>query len=164
MKFETYTWNNYVFRQAAREDCSIVHELMLELSDYENMQSEFKSTPKDLENILFDLHCGDAILVYDNESDQHIGVMLLSYNYSSFKGKPGIFIEDFYIRENKRGCGIGTQMISRLVKLSHDNGFGRIDWMCLKSNKPSMEFYEKTIKAKQMNEWVVFRLDEKQFC
>ena len=74
MKFETYTWNNYVFRQAAREDCSIVHELMLELSDYENMQSEFKSTPKDLENILFDLHCGDAILVYDNESDQHIGV------------------------------------------------------------------------------------------
>ena len=58
MKFETYTWNNYVFRQAAREDCSIVHELMLELSDYENMQSEFKSTPKDLENILFDLHCG----------------------------------------------------------------------------------------------------------
>ena len=90
--------------------------------------------------------------------------MLLSYNYSSFKGKPGIFIEDFYIRENKRGCGIGTQMISRLVKLSHDNGFGRIDWMCLKNNKPSMEFYEKTIKAKQMNEWVVFRLDEKQFC
>jgi hypothetical protein len=55
-------------------------------------------------------------------------------------------------------------MISRLVKLSHDNGFGRIDWMCLKNNKPSMEFYEKTIKAKQMNEWVVFRLDEKQFC
>ena len=94
MEFETLSWDNYVFRQVTRDDCNIVHELLLELCDYENLHTEFKSTPEDLENILFNLKCGDAILVYDNESDEYIGVILLSYNYSTFKGKPGIFIED----------------------------------------------------------------------
>ncbi|MCR4553856.1 MAG: GNAT family N-acetyltransferase [Succinivibrionaceae bacterium] len=162
MEFETLSWDNYVFRQVTRDDCNIVHELLLELCDYENLHTEFKSTPEDLENILFNLKCGDAILVYDNESDEYIGVILLSYNYSTFKGKPGIFIEDFYIREDKRGIGIGTFLFKYMMRVAKENGFGRIDWVCLKNNKPSIEFYEK-LNAKQMPDWVMFRLDEKEF-
>ena len=55
MEFETLSWDNYVFRQVTRDDCNIVHELLLELCDYENLHTEFKSTPEDLENILFNL-------------------------------------------------------------------------------------------------------------
>ena len=162
MKIKTFTWKNYTFQQATPADVNVVYELMQELCDYENLKSEFQARIEDLDNILFNLHCGDAILVYDQELDLFVGVMLLSYNYSSFKGKPGIFIEDFYIRPSERGKGIGTALMKYIKGVAHKQNFGRIDWVCLKNNTGSIEFYKK-LGAKIMDNWLLFRLDDQDF-
>jgi GNAT superfamily N-acetyltransferase len=162
MEFSDFSFREFVISKAQPGDGEIIHELLMELSCYEELVSEFKSTPQDLENILFNLHCGDALLVYDNRSDAVIGVMLISYNFSSFSGKPGIFIEDFYIRQEFRGRGIGSALLMRLKWAAKEQGFGRIDWMCLKRNRSSVEFY-KSAGAHCMDDWVQFRFNSDDF-
>ena len=162
MEFREFRYRNFIVRKAEPGEGEVIHRLMQELCDYENLSFEFRASPADLENILFNLRCGDALLVYDNESDGIIGVMLLSYNYSSFNGRPGIFIEDFYIREPFRRHGIGTAMLTRLKWLAKEQGFGRIDWLCLKSNTSSVDFY-RSCGARTMDDWLLFRLTDEDF-
>lgn len=158
MEFTDFSFRDFIITKAQPGDGQIIHELMTELCGYEGLLSQFHSSPEDLENILFSLHCGDALLIYDNRSDAVIGVMLLSYNFSSFKGKPGIFIEDFYIREEFRGRGIGSALLMRLKWVAKEQGFGRIDWLCMKNNRSSVQFY-KAAGARCLDEWLLFRFD-----
>ncbi len=162
MEFADFTYKNFLIRKAQPGEEKIIHQLMLELADYENLTFEFKATAESLRRILFEMHCGDALLVYDNEEDAIIGVMLLSYRYSSFAGLPGIFIEDIYLREAYRGRGIGRILMDKLKREAREQGFGRIDWLCLKSNTDSLAFYE-ACGAHCLDEWVVMRLTKGDF-
>lgn len=157
MEFEEFVHGSFRIRKAVPGEGVVIHELMQELSDYEDLHHEFRSTADDLENILFRLHCGDALLIYDNDSDSIAGVMLLSFHYSSFSGRPGIFIEDFYIREPFRGQGLGRALMIRLRQTAREQGFGRIDWQCLRNNTSAVEFYL-SCGARLQEDWLLFRM------
>ena len=87
------------------------------------------------------------------------GFVLYFYNFSTFVGKNGIYIEDLYVREPFRKCGYGTLLLQHLCQVAKKEDCGRIEWWCLDWNKNAIEFYTKKLKAEAMEEWTVYRLD-----
>ncbi|MCX8167323.1 MAG: GNAT family N-acetyltransferase, partial [Candidatus Micrarchaeota archaeon] len=80
------------------------------------------------------------------------------YNFSTFLGRAGIYLEDLYVRPEFRGCGYGKAFLKKLAQIAVDEGCGRLEWWCLDENKPSVQFYL-SMKAKAMDEWTVYRID-----
>ena len=88
-----------------------------------------------------------------------VAFALYFYNFSTFVGKPGLYLEDVYVRKEMRGMGIGTLILSYLAKLAKEEGCERMDWIVLDWNKPSIEFY-KRIGAKPQDQWRIFRVED----
>lgn len=86
------------------------------------------------------------------------GMALYFYNYSTWRAKPGIYLEDLYVRESERGRGYGQRLLGELAKEVLEMGGGRLEWSVLKWNTPSIDFYER-IGAKAMGEWQIMRVD-----
>lgn len=97
-------------------------------------------------------------LVLFNEEDKPVGIALYFYNYSTWRAKPGIYLEDLYVRPSERGKGYGKRLLVELAKEVVTLDGGRLEWVVLKWNEPSIKFYE-SIGAKAMNEWVGMRVD-----
>jgi GNAT superfamily N-acetyltransferase len=89
-----------------------------------------------------------------------VGFALYFYNYSTFSGKPGLYLEDIFIKEAFRKKGIGSKMFQELARIAHAKDCCKIQWWCLNWNQPSIDFYLK-LGATPQNEWTVFKLDEK---
>ena len=92
-----------------------------------------------------------------------IGFALYFYNFSTFVGRKGLYLEDFYILQEHRNKGYGKLFFKELLKIAKDNNCGRMEWVCLNWNKPSIEFYNK-LGAKPMNDWTTYRLEENSFA
>ena len=88
---------------------------------------------------------------------QPAGFALFFHNFSTFLAKPGIYLEDLFVRPEFRGRGIGKALLKRLAQLALERGCGRLEWAVLDWNKPSIDFYE-SLHAKPMGEWIVYRL------
>lgn len=86
-----------------------------------------------------------------------IGFALFFHNFSTFLGKAGIYLEDLYIRPEYRGCGYGKSFLKKLAQIAVQQGCGRLEWWCLDSNKPSIDFYL-SMNAQPMDEWTVYRI------
>ena len=86
-----------------------------------------------------------------------VGYIIYFQNYSSFTGKAGLYLEDLYIRPEHRGKGYGKIFFKHVAKFAVDNGFARMEWVCLNWNKPSIDFYLKN-EAEPMKEWTTYRL------
>ncbi|MBW1857370.1 MAG: GNAT family N-acetyltransferase [Deltaproteobacteria bacterium] len=105
----------------------------------------------------------DAIfnaLLVENKSGEgppYLGMALYYYTYSTFTGKPTLYLEDLFVFEEYRGRGIGTSLLKRLAKIALDKGCGRMEWSCLDWNEPSINYYL-SLGAKPMDEWTVYRL------
>lgn len=97
----------------------------------------------------------EVIIAYLN--NQPVGFALYFHNFSTFLGRPGIYIEDLYVTPEARGKGVGQKLLAFLAKLAKDRKCGRLEWWVLDWNKPAIEFYKK-IKAIPMDEWTVFRV------
>jgi GNAT superfamily N-acetyltransferase len=89
--------------------------------------------------------------------EEPVGFTLYFFNFSTFLGKPGIYLEDLYVLEEHRGKGFGKVLLAYLAKLTVDRGFGRLEWAVLDWNEPSIEFY-KALGAITMDEWLPTRL------
>ncbi len=92
-----------------------------------------------------------------------LGQALYFYNFSTFKGKPGIYLEDLYVRPEYRNKGIGKALLNYLIELAKENDCGRVEWVVLDWNESAINFY-KSLGAEPMNDWIVFRLSEEMFA
>lgn len=142
-------------RYAKQEDVNIVLSLIKELAAYEKMSAEVVATEALLSQWLFEKKIAEVMLL--EGENRIIGFALYFYNYSTFVGRGGIYLEDIYIQPAYRGRGYGKSVFYHLAKIAREQGLGRIEWSCLNWNTPSIEFYH-SLGAVKKDDWLLFRL------
>lgn len=147
-------------RKATAKDIPLILEFIRELAKYEHLLEQAVATPEDLRRDGF----SNDPKFYVNIAEWHgepAGFALWFYNYSTFLGKPGIYLEDLFVRPRFRQKGIGKALLVHLAKMAVEQGCGRYQWQVLDWNTPSVEFYE-ALGAKIMKEWLTMRLSGEQ--
>ena len=148
-------------RKATEADLDIIMQLIRELADYEKLSDQVVITKAQLKNVLFGKN--KFVEVWLAEFDGKIaGQVLFFQNFSTFVGKPGLYIEDLFVLPEFRGKGIGKKLLLKVVELAAERNCGRVEWLVINWNKPAIDFY-KSMLAKPLNEWTVFRLSEDKF-
>jgi Acetyltransferases len=146
--------SNVRLRFAQETDVPLILGLIRELADYEHMADDVMATEQTLADSLFARGAAEAVIAeLDGEP---VGFALFFHNFSTFLGKPGIYLEDLFVRPAARGLGIGKALLAFLAKLAVERGCGRLEWACLDWNEPSIAFY-KSMGARPMTEWTVYR-------
>jgi len=148
----------FIIRKAEEQDTALVLDFIKQLAVYEKMIDDVVATEQTLKESLF----GDtkfAHVVIGEFNSQPVGFALFFTNFSTFLGRPGIFLEDLFVLPEHRGKGFGKTLLAFLAKLAVDNGFGRVEWTVLNWNEPAIKVYKK-IGAKPMDEWTIFRLSD----
>ena len=143
-------------RQAVKGDEAVVLGFIRELAAYEKLSNEVTAKPADLTRTLFAPDPKVFALIAEADGEA-IGFALYFFNYSTFLGKHGLYLEDLYVREARRGSGAGKALLARLARIAVEHDCGRMEWWVLDWNKPAIEFY-KSLGAEAMDEWTVFRL------
>ncbi len=147
---------DFAIRQAKKEDAALILDFIKALAEYENLSGMVSASVEDIERNLFsDKPVAEVILGEYN--GKAVGFALYFYNFSTFLGKPGIYLEDLFVLEPMRGKGFGKALLSCLAKLAVDKGCGRLEWCVLDWNTPSIDFY-KSLGAEIMKEWLLNRL------
>ena len=144
------------FRKAIKADVPLILRFISELAEYEDLGHEVITTEDILRKSLF----GDRVfaeVIFALIKKKEIGFVLFFHNFSTFLGKPGIYLEDLFVLEEHRGKGYGTVLLARLAALALERNCGRLEWAVLDWNEPSIEFY-KSLGARMMDEWIVNRL------
>ena len=143
-------------RPATEEDVPLLLRFIKELAEYENLSHEVSATAEVLKESLFGgRRVAEALLAYSG--GEPAGFALFFHNFSTFLGRPGIYLEDLYVRPEFRGSGIGRALLARLAKLAKERGCGRLEWWVLDWNEPSIGFY-KSLGAVAMDDWTVYRV------
>jgi len=143
------------FRYAERKDTALILRFIKELADYEKMLDEVVADEKTLEEWIFDRQKAEVIFLL--ESGKEIGFALFFYNFSTFLGRAGIYLEDLYVQPEYRGKGYGKAILKKLAAIAVERGCGRLEWWCLDWNKPSVDFYL-SLGAEPMSDWTVYRI------
>ena len=150
------TAENFDIRPAGVEDIPIILELIRDLATYERAPNEVTATEEQLLDVLFgERPAAEVLLAFEAESA--VGFAVYFYNFSTWLGRPGLYLEDLFVEPEKRGKGYGRALLVALAKIARDRGCGRMEWAVLNWNEPAIKFYQ-TLGAKPMNEWTVFRL------
>jgi GNAT superfamily N-acetyltransferase len=143
-------------RTATVDDVPLILQFIKELAEYEQLLHEVVATEAILTETLFGQN-PRAEVVFAMSADKPCGFALYFYNYSTFLGRAGIYLEDLYVRSEYRGLGIGKKLLAYLAKICLDNNYPRLQWWVLDWNQDAVDFYKK-IGAKPMDEWTVFRV------
>lgn len=143
------------YRYAIKDDIPAILSLVRELADYEHMAHAVTATPALYEEWLFEKQIARVLLATDGDSA--VGFALFFYNFSTWLGRAGIYLEDLYVKPEYRGRGIGKTLLKSLAKIAVDEGCGRLEWSCLDWNEPSIAFY-RAQGAVSMDEWTTWRL------
>ena len=146
----------FTLRPAAETDVPAIRRLVRELAEYEHLAHEAVATEADLRETLFGPRSYAEVLIAEAAGDV-AGFALYFHNYSTFLGKPGLYVEDVYVRPDYRRRGLGTAFFRRLARLAVERGCGRLEWSVLDWNEPALRFYRK-IGAIPMSDWTVQRL------
>lgn len=146
-------------RPVRRGDESRVLELIRELAEYERLADAVEATPELLADALFGDRAVAECLLADWEGEV-VGFALYFRNFSTFVGRPGLYLEDLYVCPSHRGRGIGKALLKTLAGIARDRGYGRMEWSVLDWNEPAIDFY-RSLGAVPMEEWTVYRLDRK---
>ena len=141
---------------AIRSDLPTILSLIKDLAEYEKLSQEVVATEEVLAETLFGEH-PYAKVVLAKFDDIPVGYALFFHSFSTFIGRPGLYLEDVYVQPSMRGKGIGKALLIYLARLAVERKCGRFEWSVLKWNEPSIRFYE-ALGAQPMNEWTVFRL------
>lgn len=145
----------FELRFAEEKDVSLILGFIKELAEYEKMRDDVVATEEDLRESLFERKVAEVIIAeYNNKP---VGFALFFHNFSTFLGRPGIYLEDLYVKPEMRGKGMGKIMLSFLANLAIERNCGRLEWWCLDWNKPSIDFYM-SLESEPMDEWTVYRL------
>ena len=143
-------------RAATEEDVPLILSLIKELAEYERLSHEVVATEEVLRDSLFGERPVAEVLI-GHLGDEPVGFALFFHNFSTFLGKPGIYLEDLYVRPEFRGAGIGRALLVHLARLARERGCGRLEWSVLDWNEPAIGFYKK-IGASPVSGWTVYRV------
>jgi GNAT superfamily N-acetyltransferase len=143
-------------RKAVAEDIPLVLHFIRELAEYEKVPEEALATPEDLLRDGFSDPPRFFVEIAEWDGEP-AGFALWFFNYSTWQGKPGLYLEDLFVRPPFRRRGIGKSLLIHLAKLAVDNGCGRYQWQVLDWNQPAIDFY-RSLGAKTMNEWLTMRV------
>lgn len=143
-------------RPAAENDAGTILSLIKELADYENLSQEVVATLDDIRRYLFGPHPVAEAVIGEYEGVA-VSFALFFYNFSTFIGKPGIYLEDLYVKPEYRRLGFGRQMLAHIAGLAKERNCGRFEWSVLDWNKPAIRTYDR-LNAKPMKEWILYRL------
>lgn len=142
-------------RKAVRQDVPLILEFIKGIARYEKMENEVVATTELLEEQLFDK--GRAEVIFAMEEGTEVGFALFFHNFSTFLGRSGLYLEDLFVYPEHRGKGYGKALFLELVRIANKRGCGRMEWVCLNWNKPSIEFY-RSMGAVSLDEWKTYRL------
>lgn len=143
-------------RPAAPADAPLILQFIRDLADYERLLHAVEATLADVERDLF----GPSPRVFCDIAERDgepVGFALWFYNYSTFRGRHGIYLEDLFVRPEARGLGAGKALLKRLAQRCVAEGLGRLEWAVLDWNAPSIAFYD-SLGAAAMDDWIVRRL------
>jgi GNAT superfamily N-acetyltransferase len=148
--------HNFAIRAAMLDDVPVILELIRALATYERAPNEVTATEESLGQVLFGKKpAAEVLLAFENETA--VGFAVFFHNFSTWLGRPGLYLEDLFVGPEHRGKGYGRALLIHLAKIARERGCGRMEWAVLDWNEPAIEFYRK-LGAKPMDEWTVFRL------
>lgn len=146
----------FQIRPATKADVPIIFSFIKKLADYERLSHEVVATEETLRQSLFgERPVAEVAIGYFEE--RPVGFVLFFHNYSTFLGRPGLYIEDLFVDESYRGRGFGRALLSHVAGLAKQRSCGRLEWAVLDWNDPAIKFY-KNLGAVPMSEWTVFRV------
>jgi len=141
---------------ATPADVPLLLELIKALAEYERMTDQVVATEADVHRTLFgDTPLAEAVIA--RSGGEAVGFALWFYNYSTFLGRPGLYLEDLFVLPEKRGLGIGRALLIHLARVAVSRNCGRMEWSVLNWNEPAIRFY-RSLGAQPMDEWTVYRL------
>ena len=147
--------SGFRIRAARESDCGTILGFIRELAEFEKLLHEVEATEEMLRKNIFEKHTAEVVLAEIDGTPA--GFALFFHNFSTFLGKPGIYLEDLYIKPEFRGKGFGKRLLIYLARLAKDQDCGRFEWAVLNWNEKAISFY-KSMGAKPMNDWTVYRL------
>lgn len=143
-------------RSAQPDDVGLIIGFIRELAEYEKLSDQVVADPAQMREHLFGTRPFAEVLIGE-VNDAAAGFALFFHNYSTFLGKPGIYLEDLYVRSSARGTGLGTALLGKLASLAIERGCGRLEWSVLDWNEPAVDFY-KRLGAQPLDDWTQYRL------
>jgi GNAT superfamily N-acetyltransferase len=143
-------------RAASEADVSLIFAFIRELAEYERLSHEVVATEDSLREWLFGERPVAEVLIGESGGDA-AGFALFFHSFSTFLGKPGIYLEDLYVRPEFRSRGIGRALLNHLARLARQRGYGRLEWSVLDWNEPAIGFY-RGIGASPVSGWTVYRV------
>ncbi|MCQ2318792.1 MAG: GNAT family N-acetyltransferase [Bacteroidales bacterium] len=150
--------SSFTIRKAEENEAGLVFEFIKKLAVYEKMIDEVEADEATIHDSLFVKK--DAEVVFGCEDGVPVGFALFFHNFSTFVGRKGLYLEDLFVIPEKRGLGYGKALLLHLARLAKERHCGRMEWVCLDWNTPSINFY-KSLGAKPMDDWTIYRLDER---
>jgi len=142
-------------RAAEAADVPVIFELIGELADYERLRHKMVGTINDLRRHLFGEPCFAQVLIADWDGEA-AGFAMYFFNYSTFLCRPGLYLEDLFVRPAYRGRGIGLALLAALEQRARDIGCGRLEWAVLDWNESAIDFYRR-FGARPMQDWILYR-------
>ncbi|HEV2842332.1 MAG TPA: GNAT family N-acetyltransferase [Chthoniobacterales bacterium] len=149
---------NFEIRTTTEADVPIILSLIRELADYERAPDAVVTTERGLREVLYGAKRSAEVLLALEEGEP-VGFAVYFYSFSTWLGRPGLYLEDLFVRPTARGKGYGRALLERLAQIAQERGCGRMEWAVLDWNDPAIQFYKK-LGAEPMNEWTVFRLTQ----
>ncbi len=143
-------------RAATEEDVPLILRFIRELAEYERLAHEVVATEESVHTTLFGERPYAEVLIAEAGTDP-VGFALFFHNYSTFLARPGIYLEDLYVRPDLRGRGYGKKLLSRLAAIAKERQCGRLEWAVLNWNEPAIRFY-RSLGAMPMDHWTVYRV------
>jgi GNAT superfamily N-acetyltransferase len=146
----------FTIRHAIESDVPLILWFVKELAEYEKLSHEVCATEDDFRHYLFGEKQFAEVVIGEYDSEP-VGYALYFYNFSTFMGKPGLYLEDLYVKTEERGKGFGKALLAYLARLAVDQKCGRYEWAVLDWNEPSIKFYE-SLGATLLKEWIITRV------
>ena len=147
----------FTLRETSENDLSLILGFIKEIAEYEKLSHAVDAIEESLKKYVFEKRRAEVLIVEKDENP--IGYVVYFYNFSTFTGTSGLYLEDVFIRSEYRGMGLGKEIFKILGKLAREEGCKRMEWVCLNWNEPSKKFY-KGLGAISMDEWTTFRLTD----
>ena len=144
-------------RAATPADVDLIVGFICDLAEYERLRHEVRADAAILGHHLFGPNPHAEVLIGEI-AGVPLGFALFFHNFSTFEGKPGIYLEDLFVAPTARGAGLGKALLARLAQLALERGCARLEWSVLDWNEPALKFY-RALGAQPMDEWTVQRLD-----
>ena len=147
--------NHFEIRYATEKDAALILEFIRGIAEYEKMSDEVVATEELLQEWIFEKKKAEVIFAVENGVE--VGFALFFHNFSTFVGRAGLYLEDLFVKVEHRGKGYGKALLKELARIAVERGCGRMDWVCLDWNQPSIDFY-RSLGAVPMDEWTIYRL------